>query len=99
ARGDAIEDGRRLRRLDADLLELLEMPLQRNLVAAGPAGDDELGDLVVAHGQMRYFLPTAEGTSSSPNSRAITLNARQPVQWPGARSVKPNFLRSATDCG
>lgn len=30
--------------------------------------------------QIRYFLPTAEGTSSSPKRRAISLNARQPVQ-------------------
>lgn len=30
--------------------------------------------------QIRYFLPTADGTSSSPNRRAISLNARQPVQ-------------------
>ena len=49
--------------------------------------------------QMRYFLPTAEGTSSSPNSRAIWVCARQPVQWPGASSFRPNFLRSATVCG
>src|SRR5262249_23680648 len=47
----------------------------------------------------RYRLPTADGGSSSPNSRASTLIARQPVQWPGAKSFRPNRFRSRTVSG
>ena len=45
-RGDAIEDGRRLRRPDADFLELADVLAQRRLVAASPAGDHHIGELV-----------------------------------------------------
>src|SRR5262245_12340366 len=45
---DTVEDRRRLRRLDADLFQLADVLLQRGFVASGPAGDDELFELLHA---------------------------------------------------
>ena len=51
-------------------------------------------DVLGLHLQITYFLPTADGTSSSPNALAIAVIARHPVQWPAAMSLRLKAFRS-----
>src|SRR6185369_3374200 len=67
----AVEDRRALGRLDADLLELLDVLLQRGLVAPGPAGDHELLDFQVFHAT--FFSPGDKGLSYESMRSSTTL--------------------------
>src|SRR5215813_11318948 len=69
------------------------------LVDGRRANDTDADDGEIAGAQSRYLFPTEDGASSSPNSLAITLMARQPVQWPGASTRRPKRFRSPTVSG